>query len=511
MGYAITGLILGVGLGLLIRYLLDRNIADARVLAAMSEAERITQGAKLKAENFLTEAKLKSKEYEETSRHSLEREAEERRQSLEMMEERLVQREGRLDQRNEDLDRWEARLTHRDKLLEDRDRELSELAMRHKAELEKIGGLTQSAARDELLSKVRQELDYEISLRVKDAEARVREESKRRASKILSQAAQRCAVEFTAEALVTVVPLPSDEMKGRIIGREGRNIRAFETLTGIDVIVDDTPEAVVLSGFNSIKREIARMTMEKIITDGRIHPAKIEEVYEQCQKELHQTVREIGEEAVLKMGLTGIHEKLIFEIGKLRYRASYGQNLLEHCMEVAKLAATIAAEIGGNATLAKRAAFLHDLGKVADGDLEGSHAFLGAEMARRLGEREEVCNAIAAHHEEVEQKTVEATIVQVADTISAGRPGARRSTLDSYIKRLEHLETIARDFKGVSHAYAIQAGREIRVLVKPGEVDDTLCAKLAVDLAKKIEGEMEYPGQVKVVVLRETRAIALAR
>jgi ribonuclease Y len=497
--------------GFLLRVLLDRLIADARLRAADAEAQRITQGAQLKADNLLTEFKLRSKEDEERGRQALEKEARERRSELGEAEERLVQKEGRLDQRREDLEKAEAQFAAAKKTLAAREEDLERLAARHKVELEKISGLSAAAAGEQLLAKVQADLEYEVALRVKESEARCREEAKRRAAKVLAQAVQRCAVDFTTEALVTVVPLPSDEMKGRIIGREGRNIRAFESLTGIDVIVDDTPEAVVLSGFNSIKREIARMTMERMVTDGRIHPAKIEQVYEQCQKELYQTIREIGEEAILKVGLAGLHEKLVFEVGKLRYRTSYGQNLLEHSMEVARLAATIAAEVGANVPLAKRAAFLHDIGKVADGDSDGPHALLGGEIARRLGEKEEVCNAIAAHHEEVEQKTVEATIVQVADTLSAGRPGARRSTLESYIKRLENLETIAREFKGVSHAYAIQAGREIRVLVKPGEVDDALCAKLASDLARKIETDMEYPGQVKVVVMRETRAIGVAR
>lgn len=493
------------------RVYIDRQVSGATIKAAEAEAAKITQGAQFKAENLLTEYKLKSKEEEEKQRQALESEAAKRRAELDVVEEKLGQKEGRLDQRTEDLEKREAALEAEQKALAVKEAELAQLANQQKAELEKISGLTQTAAREQLLAKVTADLEYDAALKIKEHETRTREESKRRAAKILAQAVQRCSVDYTAEALVTVVPLPSDEMKGRIIGREGRNIRAFESLTGIDVIVDDTPEAVVLSGFNSIKREIARMTMERMVTDGRIHPAKIEQVYEQCQKELYQTIRETGEEAILKMGLAGVHEKLLFEVGKLRYRTSYGQNLLEHSMEVAKLAATIAAEIGANVNLAKRAAFLHDIGKVADGELDGPHAVLGGEIARRLGEKEEVCNAIAAHHEEVEQKTIEATIVQVADTLSAGRPGARRSTLESYIKRLENLETIAREFKGVAHAYAIQAGREIRVLVKPGEVDDALCAKLAGDLAKKIESEMEYPGQVKVVVMRETRAIGVAR
>jgi ribonuclease Y len=497
--------------GFFARVYVDRQVGEARLKQAEAEAEKITHGAQLNAEKLLTEYKLKAKEEEEKQRRALEEESAKRRSELDTIEERLVQKEGRLDQRSEDLDKREGQLDAERKTLDGRERDLDQIASQQKSELEKISGLTQAAAREQLLSKVNTDLEYDMAVKVKEAEARCREEAKRRSAKILAQAVQRCSVDYTAEALVTVVPLPSDEMKGRIIGREGRNIRAFESLTGIDVIVDDTPEAVVLSGFNSIKREIARMTMERMVTDGRIHPAKIEQVYEQCQKELYQTIRETGEEAILKMGLAGVHEKLLFEVGKLRYRTSYGQNLLEHSMEVAKIAATIAAEIGANVNLAKRAAFLHDIGKVADGEMDGPHAVLGGEIARRLGEKEEVCNAIAAHHEEVEQKTVEATIVQVADTLSAGRPGARRNTLESYIKRLENLETIAREFKGVSHAYAIQAGREIRVLVKPGEVDDALCAKLAADLARKIESEMEYPGQVKVVVMRETRAIGVAR
>ncbi|MBI4863955.1 MAG: ribonuclease Y, partial [Candidatus Riflebacteria bacterium] len=478
--------LLGVGVGYLARFLLDRLMLEAQLRAAESSARSITENAQLKAENLLSELRLKFKEDEERRRLTLESEAQWRRKELDALEERLVQKEGRLDQRGEDLDKWEARISEQLRAVEARDKELASLVSQHRTELEKIGGLTQAAAREQLLAAVQAELEYDVAVRVKEAEARVREESKRRAAKILAQAVQRCSVDFAAEALITVVPLPSDEMKGRIIGREGRNIRAFETLTGIDVIVDDTPEAVVLSGFNSIKREIARMTMEKMVTDGRIHPAKIEQVYEQCQRELYQTIRETGEDAILKLGLAGMHEKLVAEVGKLRYRTSFGQNLLEHSLEVAMLAATIAAEVGANVALTKRAALLHDIGKVCEGEGEGSHAILGGEIARKLGEKEEVVNAIAAHHEEVEQKTVEAIIVQVADTLSAARPGARRSTLESYIKRLENLESIAREFKGVSHAYAIQAGREIRVLVKPSTVDDAMCAKLATELAKKI-------------------------
>jgi len=503
----IIGFVVGVGLYWLFHYFgASRTIREAE-----ERRKTIIENANLEAKNLKQEALITSKEEIDQLRSRFEKERSEKQSDLDSFENRLVQKENKLDRRLDDLERREKTVTAQERDFEARDKEMNELRDRQKLELERLSNLTQDQAREQLLSKVESDLEYEYAVRIKDHELKFKENAKKRATWILSEALQRCSMEYSAEALVSVVTLPNDEMKGRIIGRDGRNIRAFESLTGIDVIVDDTPEAVVLSGFNSIKREIARMTMEKLILDGRIHPAKIEQVLEQSQKELFETIKETGEQSVLDMGIHNIHEKLVTEIGKLRYRTSYGQNVLEHSIEVAKLAAIMAHEIGANAEMAKRAGLLHDIGKVSDSEDEGSHAILGMQLAKKLGEREEVVNAIGAHHEEVEPKFIESVLVGVADTLSAARPGARRETLESYIKRLEELEAIAKNFRGVSHAYAIQAGREIRVLVRPQEVDDALAVKLAHDIVGKIETELEYPGQVRVVVIRETRAVDVAK
>ena len=504
---ALVGFVAGCGLLYLFQYFGASN----RIGEAEERRRTIIENAQLEAKNARSEALIKSKEEIDDIRANFERERTDKQADLDAFEERLVQKEAKLDRRLDELERNQQKAAALQKTNEVREKTLDDLLATQKTELERISCLTQEEARQQLLGKLQSDLDYEYAVKFKEFENRFRENSKKKASWILAEALQRCSMEYSAEALVSVVNLPNDEMKGRIIGRDGRNIRAFESLTGIDVIVDDTPEAVVLSGFNSIKREIARMTMEKLILDGRIHPAKIEQVLEQSQKELFETIKETGEQAVLQMGIHNIHEKLVMEVGKLRYRTSYGQNVLEHSLEVAKLAAIMAHEIGANAELAKRAGLLHDIGKVSDSEDEGSHAILGMQLAKKLGERPEIVNAIGAHHEEVEAQFVESVLVSVADTLSAARPGARRETLESYIKRLEELEAIAKNFKGVGHAYAIQAGREIRVLVKPGEVNDALAVKLAHDIVAKIETELEYPGQVKVVVIRETRAVDVAK
>mgnify|MGYP001545971432 CR=1 FL=1 len=506
----ITGIV-GFVAGLAIYSLFQYFGASRTISEAEERRKTIIENAQLEAKTLKQEALIKSKEEIEVLRSKFEGERSEKQADLDTFENRLVQKENKLDRRMDDIERREKNIHKDEKELETREKELNELRDKQKIELERLSNLTQEQAREQLLTKVESDLEYEYAVRIKDHEGKFKENSKKRANWILSEALQRCSMEYSAEALVSVVTLPNDEMKGRIIGRDGRNIRAFESLTGIDVIVDDTPEAVVLSGFNSIKREIARMTMEKLILDGRIHPAKIEQVLEQCQKDLFETIKETGEQAVLDMGIHNIHEKLIIEIGKLRYRTSYGQNVLEHSIEVAKLAAIMAHEIGAKPEIAKRAGLLHDIGKVSDSEDEGSHAILGMQLAKKLGEREEVVNAIGAHHEEIEAKFIESVLVGVADTLSAARPGARRETLESYIKRLEELEAIAKNFRGVSHAYAIQAGREIRVLVRPQEVDDAMAVKLAHDIVGKIETELEYPGQVRVVVIRETRAVDVAK
>lgn len=502
------GLVLGGGLG----YFSVSSASKSTLELANEKRDRIVERAENEAKTLRAEAELEAQKAAEKTRAEIETESRRRRGELDKEEARLTGKEERLERRLEEIEAREKALKETESAAKSKLEEAEKLAERERAELEKLSGLTKDQARERLMTALENSLEHELAVRVQASETELKERAKRKAVSILSEAVQKCAPDFTAERLVTVVSLPGDEMKGRIIGRDGRNIRAFESLTGVDVIIDDTPEAVVLSAFNSVKREIARLSLEKLIADGRIHPAKIEQVYEQTQKELFEEIQEIGSQAITKLGLTGVDDRMVFEVGKMRYRASYGQNLLEHCFEVAQLAETLANEIGADAALAKRAAFLHDIGKVAD-DLreEGNHAVLGMKIAKRLGESEKVCNAIGAHHEDVPFESAEAVIVQVADMLSAARPGARRETTSSYVKRIENLETIAQDFTGVSYAYAIQAGREVRVMVRPQDVDDASSQKLARDIRRKIESDMEFPGQVKIVVIRETRSVEVAR
>ena len=502
------GLVLGGALG----FFAVRSSYSSKLELAEEKRKSIVDGAEKEAKTLKAEAELEAQKAAEARRNELEEELRKREADLAKEEQRLSKKEDRLDGRLEDLEGREKSVVQKEKDTATKLSEAAELAKQEREKLENLSGLTKDEARERLMTNLENALEHEVAVRVTEAEKEVREVAKRKAASVLAEAVQKCAPDFTAERLVTVVSLPSDEMKGRIIGRDGRNIRAFESLTGVDVIIDDTPEAVVLSAFNSVKREIARVSLEKLIADGRIHPAKIEQVYEQTQKELFDEIQEIGAQAITKLGLTGVDERIVFEVGKMRYRASYGQNLLEHCFEVAQLGETLALEIGADAALTKRAAFLHDLGKVAD-DLreEGNHAVLGMKVAKRLGENDKVCNAIGAHHEDIPFESPEAVLVQVADLLSAARPGARRETTSSYVKRIENLEGIAQDFPGVAYAYAIQAGREVRVLVRPGEVDDPASQKLARDIRKRIESDMEFPGQVKVVVIRESRSIEVAR
>ena len=454
---------------------------------------------------------LEAKEEAFKTRSEAERENRERRAELQRTERRLFQREESLDKKMEGLEQREKALARRESGVEQAEADIAALHEQQLAELERISGLSMEDARDILMENAEREARHDAALLVRDIEAKAREEADRRARNIVALAIQRCAADQVAETTVSVVPLPNDEMKGRIIGREGRNIRALETATGVDLIIDDTPEAVILSGFDPVRREIARIALEKLILDGRIHPARIEETVEKARREVDAQIREAGEQAVLSTGVNGLHHELVRYLGRMRYRTSYGQNVLNHSIEVAHLAGIMAAEIGANIALAKRAGLLHDIGKSIDHEVEGSHAQIGADLAKKYRENNQIVHAIMAHHGDVEPTTIEAVLVQAADAISAARPGARRETLETYIKRLEKLEEIANSFDGVDTSFAIQAGREVRIIVKPEKVSDSDTAIMAKDIAKRIENELEYPGQIKVNVIRETRTVDYAK
>lgn len=416
-----------------------------------------------------------------------------------------------LDKKVETLEQREEAISKRQKEIQKSHEEVQELYRKQVEELERLSGLSSEEAKQLLLNDIEKQIRHEAAVMIKDIESKAKEEAERKAKEIISYAIQKCSADHVAETTVSVVPLPNDEMKGRIIGREGRNIRTLETLTGIDLIIDDTPEAVILSGFDPIRREVARIALEKLIVDGRIHPARIEEMVEKSKKEVENYIREQGEQATFETGVHGIHPELVKLLGRLRFRTSYGQNVLKHSIEVAHLAAAMAAELGADVKLAKRAGLLHDLGKAVDHEVEGPHVQLGADLAKKYKESNEIIHAILAHHGDIEATTVEAVLVQAADAISAARPGARRETLESYIKRLEKLEEIANSFSGVEKSFAIQAGREIRIMVKPEDVSDSDIVLIARDIVKRIEDELEYPGQIKVNVIRETRAIEYAK
>ena len=427
------------------------------------------------------------------------------------MERRVLHKEENLDKKSESIEKKEEQLNKKSKFLDEKEESINELYEKQTLELERLSGLTSEQAKELLLNDIKKEITHESAIMIKDMESKAKEEAEKKAREIITTAIQRCAADHVAESTVTVVTLPNDEMKGRIIGREGRNIRTLETLTGIDLIIDDTPEAVVLSGFDPIRREVARIALEKLIIDGRIHPARIEEMVEKAKKEVDNIIREEGEQAAFDTGVHGLHPEIIKLLGRLKYRTSYGQNVLKHSMEVSHLAGIMAAELGADVKIAKRAGLLHDLGKAVDHELEGPHVDIGAELARKYKESKEVIHGISAHHGDIEPETIEAVIIQAADAISAARPGARRESLENYIRRLEKLEDIANSFEGVERSFAIQAGREIRIMVKPEEISESQIVHTARDIVKKIESELDYPGQIKVNVIRETRAIEYAK
>ncbi|MBZ4646368.1 MAG: metal dependent phosphohydrolase [Clostridia bacterium] len=488
-----------------------KKIAEAEIGSAEEEAKRIISDACKTAENKKREALLEAKEEIHKNRIEFDREIKERRNELQRQERRIQQKEETLDRKVESLEAKEDMLNRKSKEIQALQEETLEIQRKQLEELERISGLTVEEAKNYLLKNIENEVKHEAAIMIKDIEAKTKEEAEKKAKDIISAAIQKCAADHVAEATVSVVPLPNDEMKGRIIGREGRNIRTLETLTGIDLIIDDTPEAVILSGFDPIRREVARVALEKLIIDGRIHPARIEETVERSRKEVENTIRQEGEHATFETGVHGLHPELIKLLGKLKFRTSYGQNVLRHSIEVAHLAGIMAGELGADVNIAKRAGLLHDIGKAVDHEVEGSHVTIGADIAKKYRESQEVIHAIMAHHGDVQPETIIACLVQAADTISAARPGARRENLETYIKRLEKLEEIANSFNGVDKSFAIQAGREIRIMVKPEDVSDENAVLIARDIVKKIESELEYPGQIKVNVIRETRAIEYAR
>jgi len=476
--------------------------------AAAENAARMIADATAKQKELLLEAKDEALRL----RTAVEAELRERRGDLQRQERRLQQREENLDRKVEATEKRERAIQQREKEIEGLRAEVEGLKKLQRQELERISGLTQDQAKETLLLTIEEEVKQDAGRRVREIEQAAKEEADHRARGVVALAIQRCAADQVAESTVSVVPLPNDEMKGRIIGREGRNIRALESATGVDLIIDDTPDAVTLSGFDPVRREVARLALNKLILDGRIHPARIEEVVQKARAEVDTTIREEGEQAAFKANVHGLHPELIRLLGRLKYRTSYGQNVLLHSIEVALLAATMATELGADVTTARTAGLLHDIGKAVDHEVEGPHALIGADLAKRFGKSPKIVHAIAAHHADQEEpQTVEAVLVQAADAISGARPGARRETVESYIKRLEALENIANSFGGVEKSFAIQAGREVRILVKPEEVDDLLAVRLARDIVKKIEDSLEYPGQIKVTVVRETRAVDYAK
>ncbi len=510
----IVGLVVGLGIGIFVA-----NTRHTKEIAhAQNSAVGIINAANKEAETLKKEALLEAKEENQKYRSQIESEIKESRQELKSQENRLLQREKLLDRKDDSLEKREhtlegkeTKLAAKQHVIDEREKEVEKLIEQQQTELQRIAELTKEDAAQVIMKQTEEELSHELTIMVKESEQRAKEEADRKAKNLLSLAIQRCAADQVSELTVSVVNLPNDEMKGRIIGREGRNIRTLETLTGIDLIIDDTPEAVVLSGFDPIRREIARMTLEKLIQDGRIHPARIEEMVEKSRKEMDERVREYGEQAAFEVGAHTLHPDLIKILGRLHFRTSYGQNVLNHSVEVAKLAGVLAAELGEDIQLAKRAGLLHDIGKALDHEIEGSHVEIGAELAAKYRENKVVVNAIASHHGDTEATSIISVLVAAADALSAARPGARSESLENYIRRLENLENISNSFEGVESSFAVQAGREVRVMVKPEEISDLDAVRLVRDIRKKIEDELDYPGHIKVTVIRETRAVDYAK
>jgi len=514
IGIGIVCLLIGAGIAVLVmRNAKTGSIREAenKIQSAHAEAEQVMGDARRAAETLKKEALLEAKEEIIQNKQAAEAEEKLRKKELRVLENRVMQREESLDRRNEALDKREHQLSSQQGQIEKKSRELNELYEKQTDELERIAELTREDAHRELLDKVRGEVTHEAATIIRDSEQKVKAECHKTAQEIISLAIQRCAADHTAEVTVTSVHIPSDDLKGRIIGREGRNIRTFEQVSGVNLVIDDTPETVVLSSFDPVRRETARVALENLIADGRIHPARIEEMYQKAADLVQQRVREAGEQACFDTGIHDLHPEIVKTLGALRYRTSFGQNVLQHSIEVSELCAIMASELGVDVRVAKRAGLLHDLGKAIDHDVEGPHAVIGADLARRYGEKPVIVHAIEAHHGDVDSNTVLAVLVQAADAISASRPGARRESAENYIKRLEKLEEIANSHDGVERTYAMQAGREVHVMVQPDKISDAESTVLAHNIAQQIEEEMEYPGQVRVVVIRESRAVDIAK
>jgi ribonuclease Y len=504
---AVLTAVVAAGIG----YFVRKQIAESKIGSAETAAKNLLEEADKQAQAVKREKIIEAKEEVHKLRKDLEQESRERRSEFQRMERRLLQKEESLDKKTAFMERKEEELKSKEQDISAIREKVEETFRQQLAELERLSGMTSDEAREILLSRIREEVKHEMAIMIKEVEGQAKEEAEKKARHIITYAIQKFAADHVSETTVSVVSLPNDEMKGRIIGREGRNIRTLETLTGIDLIIDDTPEAVILSGFDPIRREVARIALEKLVADGRIHPARIEEMVEKARQEVDVRIREEGEAATFESGVHGLHPELVKLLGRLRYRTSYGQNVLKHSIEVAHLAGAMAAELGLDIQFAKRAGLLHDIGKAVDHEVEGPHVTIGGDLARKFKESREIVNAIAAHHGDEDFMTLEAVLIQAADAVSAARPGARRETLENYIKRLEKLEEIADSFEGVDKAYAIQAGREIRIMVKPEKVDDLSSVTIAREIVKNIEEELEYPGQIKVTVIRETRAVDYAK